>query len=612
MLTLWQKNIKICNGLIIKKCKVSLLMRKIRLQKGLTAVEMLVATSVLLTISAGVASFLPAAFKANERNREKSVSANLFHQVIEEVNTLNFDTIHSGTDLELSSSESTKVLLDTTQNTVSLDSSGNVSGEVVSIGDTGRQVSYPKFYQINNVKYRVDLKVVKGKYNDLMATVAPEVNIWQRLNNYLAPEAQAASGSATITVNPGTKIGYKNVTNFSFGINCNGCPPPAHRQYNWNFGIGEGTGSASASPSKIFSQAGLGKKVYLTISDARDPNVAISSEVSLNIKDSAVSITSSPAHPTVGQNVTFTATCATTSESDCGNSPTFNWTFGDGETATGSSVTHVYQEAGSYTAGVSVAGGGNPSATHPLQIETIDGMQAFLAVSPQNTGIAGPVDHAQTTKFVFQPSASGYQNAGVSSMTYRMDYGDGSAFEEKVDENPQDDQVPLFEHSYTNGGAYNVKLDVIPEVDPQAPGTVTAVNSQTTMTITAQSQLTLDANHLEVAPGTSIYFSTQLLGVTGTPQYSWDFGDGQSQSDFAGYASHTFTEPGVYNVVVQVNGGTNPAANKQILVKAPTDLVNHQAYMKKVYVLVSAWRNGPTAGQQPISTGVFLKGDNKQ
>ena len=61
----------------------------------------------------------------------------------------------------------------------------------------------------------------------------------------------------------------------------------------------------------------------------------------------SVGFSSTPISPTLGQAVTFTATAS-------GGTPpyTFNWSFGDGATASGTSVSHTFAQSGSYNVSI--------------------------------------------------------------------------------------------------------------------------------------------------------------------------------------------------------------------------------------------------------------------
>src|SRR5207249_6044225 len=72
----------------------------------------------------------------------------------------------------------------------------------------------------------------------------------------------------------------------------------------------------------------------------------------------SVPFTHAPSSPVVGQIVTFTATTVD------GTAPyTYSWNFGDGTTAAGSSATHAYTSASTYTVQVTASDSAAHTAT---------------------------------------------------------------------------------------------------------------------------------------------------------------------------------------------------------------------------------------------------------
>jgi len=77
----------------------------------------------------------------------------------------------------------------------------------------------------------------------------------------------------------------------------------------------------------------------------------------------------SPSSPVPGQTVTFTGTASG------GSSPyTFNWTFGDGSSATGDPVSHVYSAGGSYTVTLTTSDSAGHTAvvSNSITVSTFD------------------------------------------------------------------------------------------------------------------------------------------------------------------------------------------------------------------------------------------------
>ncbi len=92
--------------------------------------------------------------------------------------------------------------------------------------------------------------------------------------------------------------------------------------------------------------------------------------------------TSTPANPTIGQNVTFTAA------SSGGTPPvTVAWTFGDGEAASGNPVTHAYGDAGTFPVQVTATDSEMQNATQSRSIRVSGSSPILPTFCPAGYGI---------------------------------------------------------------------------------------------------------------------------------------------------------------------------------------------------------------------------------
>src|SRR5207247_970298 len=169
--------------------------------------------------------------------------------------------------------------------------------------------------------------------------------------------------------------------------------------YSWSFGDGStGTGS-----SVTHTYASTGSfTIVLTVSDSSSPQQTTTSQQSITVSSTppalTASFTYSPSSPQAGQQVTFTASASG------GTTPyTFSWSFGDGSTGTGSSVTHAYSSAGTFIVALTVKDSGSPQQTATSQ-------KTLTVTSPPPTLAAS---------FTFSPSSpqAGQQVTFAASAT---------------------------------------------------------------------------------------------------------------------------------------------------------------------------------------------------
>jgi chitodextrinase len=175
--------------------------------------------------------------------------------------------------------------------------------------------------------------------------------------------------------------------------------------------------------------------------------------------------TFTPSNPYVGQTVTFTGIASG------GTSPySYSWTFGDGATGTGITISHSYSSTGLFTALVTVTDGASSIASSlpkTIAINLSPPLNSSFTYSPSNpfTG--------QTVTF------TGSAVGGQSPYTFTWDFGDSSTAQGNV-----------ISHSYANEGTYAATLTVTDGSNTQVTFTTNVIVDprplliQTTFSIT--------------------------------------------------------------------------------------------------------------------------------
>jgi len=296
---------------------------------------------------------------------------------------------------------------------------------------------------------------------------------------------------------------------------------------------GDGRSSATFTAPGPFSATGPDSVVVGISATAVNSNYANAHKTSIQLKlvrpgtplgpppsstDLKASFVFSPGSPKAGSAVQFDAS------SSVGDIASFTWSFGDGSTGTGSTVSHTFNLEGDYTVVLTVTDSRGFSVhSDPVRV-TISATKdptAKFTVSP-TTPIAGTVSN-------FNASESKADTGHVIA-NYDWDFGDGTPHASGV----------TVQHTYALPSAYNVTLVVTDDTGRTGvtTQTVTAATSNPTAVFTVQPNapkttdiISLDASNSSAVLGRVI--------VT----YKWDF-----TGAFVGTASGSTTTVGPVGV----------------------------------------------------------------
>jgi PKD repeat protein len=193
------------------------------------------------------------------------------------------------------------------------------------------------------------------------------------------------------------------------------------------------------------------------------------------------------------------------------------WDFGDGTSATGTFVSHVYNAFGTYNVCVVAAYNGmtcSSCSTVVVSNNPVGGC-SFTAIPDS------------INPFLLYVFASGSGN------TYVWDFGDGSA----------PDTGAFASHVYASAGTYNV---CVYERDSIGLIVCSICHPVVIGTVFQQCQ----ANFAAVSVGLDAYFVDMSTVSSTSTMYMWDFGDGGTST--AQYPQYTYALPGWYRICLTI------------------------------------------------------------
>jgi RHS repeat-associated protein len=307
-------------------------------------------------------------------------------------------------------------------------------------------------------------------------------------------------------------------------------PPGQSLNYAWEFG--DGSSGTGVSPKHSYSAEGS-FTVSLTVSDALGESNT--EKTTAQIGSTTVANPGGPYTGTEGEEIRFDGANSTGPR---GQKLEYEWSFGDGSTATGVSPSHKYKEARTYKVSLKVIAGNQNSTA--LTTATI------LAQPVANPG--GPYNERPGRVIGFNGSKS--TSPTGQALTYKWDFGDGSA-----------GTGVSTDHKYSAAGSYKVSLTVT----DGAGGTNTATTTATIANLPTANP----GGPYSGSPGQAITFSgSKSTGpAKESLSYAWSFGDGSTATGAA--PTHSYKTAGNYTVTLTVSdplGGTGTASTMATIV----------------------------------------------
>ena len=302
-------------------------------------------------------------------------------------------------------------------------------------------------------------------------------------------------------------------------------------KYTWD--LGDGNTANGKSVTHTYAKGGA-YTAKVTVDDGSGLGCSTASDtLNITLYKKPVADAGPDQDACVGREVVFSS-LGSSAEGDA----SYKWNFGDGETAEGAKVTHIYKKGGKYQAKLVIDDG---KATNCSAAEDT----AVVMVNTKPNAVLAEVQKISVGKQeVFDASRS--SDPDGDPIRYTWDFGDGVAKAGGVRET----------HIYNKGGKYEVKVTVD---DGRGSSSIEPCSKDSkVIEVLVNTPPVADAGpNLVCCVGTENSFdgsfSTDADGDTLT--YKWDFGDGETAE--GAKVKHIYKKIGNYTATLKVDDGVS-------------------------------------------------------
>ena len=356
--------------------------------------------------------------------------------------------------------------------------------------------------------------------------------------------APASTPTAVFTYSP-TAVSANLPINFDASSSQPGSTTGQIVSYNWTFG--DGTTGTGRTVTHTYAS---GNNFAVTLTVTNDRGLSASSTQQLGVGSGALptpSFTFSPQAPAVNEPVFFNASTSTPGVGHT-SITSYRWSFGDGSTGSGQTVSHAYTAAGTYIVQLTVTDESGQSNTSTGTSITLGGGPAPTAnftFSPTSPNVGDTV--------VFDWRTSTTQQ-GLRIVSLDWNFGDSTPVV-RCPGNAACTSDGITTHVFPRAGIFTVNLvvtDSAGRTNARSQTVTVATGSPTAVvTLTKSGGLSVQADGS----------TSSASGGAAITAYTFFWGDGSSTSGASPSATHTYTLTGTYSVTLRVTDSLNRTGN---------------------------------------------------
>jgi gliding motility-associated-like protein len=321
--------------------------------------------------------------------------------------------------------------------------------------------------------------------------------------------------SSTVTIGTGPTAA------FSASTVCPGNPTvftntsTGATSYSWAFGNPAGGNSTAANPTYTYPEGAGNYSVVLT---AMGTGTCVATKTLMVVVNPVPTATIGAPKVCMGSPTVFTSTINPTTGS------TYNWTFGDGGTSTGSATpSHTYASSSTFPVTVTVTAAGGCTVTATTNAIVDPNPTASFSVAQVCQGTGSVFVNTSTSDSACVWTFGGAGNPAAASYVC----------------------APTF--TYSSSGTFPVTLHITAVGGCTATATGNAVvNPMPVLAFTAT----------DVCDQTAVPITNTTASQGTFTVWAWDFGDGVGTSTAAAPGTYTYPAPGVYNITLTASTNT--------------------------------------------------------